>query len=559
MKKIISLILTLIMLFTVAMPVAYADEATDELTPIIFLRGNGEDIHYENGAGELVADEIDSAFADIVFEKEGFMRELTNILIPFITRGLPRDEWDECRKAIYTAISPFFDQCIMDGDGNPRFDTTISTEAQKHNANPVINDNIYNAGNFIFHYDWRRSPYDNAKLLNDFVDIVLAKTGKKQVSFTSRCMGGTLLNAYIEQYGHTGKIKNALYGDTLAGGATILSKILSGKLDVDGKNTQRYLGQLEYCAEIGQGIGFALPELLDEIVTTTLDLFTQVNVTDTLGDGIKNLYNELLVMIYPAFIHATGYASTANYWACVRDEDFDDAMLLMFGEEGSEAREHYAGLIEKINKYHENVSSKGDKFYTEMSENYGVHIGSVAKYGFLNASILEDNDLHSDALASLEHATFGSTVAKVGKTLTDDYIAKRVAENNGKYISADKIVDTSTSAIKDTTWVFKNAHHNHSAMVFAIANVFCKGTKVTVETSGFDRFNMYDIETATWTKMTEDNCDVELEFMTRAEKEPDIMTKLVSGLRFLTMIFKMLARVISGEVSFEAFGKLLGK
>ncbi len=557
MKKIISLILTIIMLFTVAVPAVYAAETTEEITPVIFLRGNGEDIHYENGAGELVLDEIDQVLGNVVFEKEGFMRELTNILIPFITKGLPRDEWDECRKAIYTAISPFFDQCIMDGDGNPRLGTTISVEAQRNNANPDVRY-AYDVGNFYFHYDWRRDPYDNAKLLNEFVDIVLDKTGKTQVSFVSRCMGGTLLNAYIEMYGKDGKIKNALYGDTLGGGSTLLSKLFAGKVNVDGKNTQRYLGQLEYCAEIGEGIGFALPALLDEIVTTTLDLFTQVNITDSIGNGIENLYNELLIMIFPALMHATGYASTPNYWASVRDEDFDEAMLLMFGEEGSEARVHYAGLIDKINNYHDKVSSKGNNFYKEMSENYGVHIGSVAKYGFLNVSLVEDNDLHSDALASLEHATFGSTVAKVGETLSDDYIAARVAEGKGKYISADKVVDTSTSVIKDTTWVFKNAHHNHAAMVFAIAEVFCKGTNVTVEDTDFARFNMYDIPSGTWTEMTEENCDVELEFMTRAEKDPDVMTKLAAGFRFLTMIFKLLTKLISGEISFEAFGKLFG-
>ena len=557
MKKIISLILTIIMLFTVAVPAVYAAETTEEITPVIFLRGNGEDIRYENGAGELVLDEIDQVLGNVVFEKEGFMRELTNILIPFITKGLPRDEWDECRKAIYTAISPFFDQCIMDGDGNPRLGTTISVEAQRNNANPDVRY-AYDVGNFYFHYDWRRDPYDNAKLLNEFVDIVLEKTGKTQVSFVSRCMGGTLLNAYIEMYGKDGKIKNALYGDTLGGGSTLLSKLFAGKVNVDGKNTQRYLGQLEYCAEIGEGIGFALPALLDEIVTTTLDLFTQVNITDSIGNGIENLYNELLIMIFPALMHATGYATTPNYWACVREEDFDEAMLLMFGDEGSEARVHYAGLIDKINNYHDKVSSKGNNFYKEMSKNYGVHIGSVAKYGFLNVSLVEDNDLHSDALASLEHATFGATVAKVGETLSDDYIAARVAEGKGKYISADKVVDTSTSVIKDTTWVFKNAHHNHSAMVFAIAEVFCKGTNVTVEDTDFARFNMYDIPSGTWTEMTEENCDVELEFMTRAEKEPDVITKLAAGFRFLTMIFKLLTKLISGEISFEAFGKLFG-
>ena len=248
MKKIISLILVLIMLFTVAMPVVYAAEASNEATPIIYLRGNGEAIHYEGGAGEQVATEIDQALGNIEFDKEEFMKELTNILIPFITKGLPKDEWDECRKAIYTAISPFFDQCILDGDGNPRLDTTLSLASQQSNANPNIGPkDSYVTGELTFHYDWRCDPYENADKLDKFIDIVLEKTGKKQVSFASRCLGGTLLNAYLERYGHLGKVKNVLYGDTLGGGCTTLSKLFSGKLAVDGKNTQRYLGQIEHC------------------------------------------------------------------------------------------------------------------------------------------------------------------------------------------------------------------------------------------------------------------------------------------------------------------------
>ena len=557
MKKIVSLVLTLIMLMTVAMPAVYAVDAADKSTPIIYIRGNGEAIHYEGGAGAQVATEIDQALSDVTFDKEGFMKELTNILIPFITKGLPKDEWDECRKAIYTAISPFFDQCIMDGDGNPRLDTTLSLESQKSNADPdVVAKDSYVTGDLVFHYDWRCDPYENADKLDAFIDIVLSKTGKDQVSFVSRCLGGTVLNAYLERYGHEKKVKNVIYGDTLGGGCTILSKLFSGKLDIDGKNTQRYLGQIDFCGENGFGIGFALPALIDEVTTTTMDLFTQVNVTDAIGNKIETLYNDLIAMIYPAFLHATGYATTANYWACVREEDFDDAMLLMFGEEGSEAREYYAGLIEKITYYREHVTKKGYQFFEDMTDY--AHIGAVVKYGYLNVSLLEDNELQSDALASLDHASFGSTSAKIGETLSADYIAKRVAEGNGKYISADKVVDTSTSVIKDTVWVFKNAHHDYFNMIFAVADVFCNGTDVTVENSGFARFNMYNQSNQSWTAMTEENCDEHFEFLDLAEKEPTVKSRLMAGFRFLIMLFKLISMAFKGEISFGEIGGLLG-
>ena len=287
-----------------------------------------------------------------------------------------------------------------------------------------------------------------------------------------------------------------------------------------------------------------------------MDLFTQVNVTDAIGDKIETLYNDLIAMIYPAFLHATGYATTPNYWACVREEDFDEAMLLMFGEEGSEARQYYAGLIKKITYYREHVTKKGYDFFVEMG-NY-ANIGAVVKYGYLNAPVLEDNDIQSDALASLDHASFGSTSAKIGEKLSADYIAARVAEGNGKYISADKVVDMSTSVIKDKVWVFKNAHHGFFNMVFAVADVFCNGTNVTVENSGIARFNVYDESTGTWEEMTDENCDINLEFMDVAEKEPDVMSRLIAGFRFIMMLFKLISMAFKGEISFGDIGGILG-
>lgn len=563
MKKIICLVLTLIMLVSLATPVVYATETTAVATPIIFLRGNGEGIYYDNGTGAKAPCEIDQVLGDpTIYDIEGMKKEIVNILIPFVLGGLAREDWDECRKAIYNAISPFFMQCIFDGDGEPQMNTAISKESQDANADPQpdpslkgLYKNFYN-----FHYDWRCSPYDHVDELHEYVLEILRRTGATQVSFATRCLGGTLMNAYLERYGKEGKVKNVLFGDTLAMGSTTLSKLLSGKMSVDGKNTQRYLGQMEHCAEINQGVGFALPGFIDEVVTTTLDMLTQVSVTDKIGDGIENLYDELLEMIYPALMHATGYATMPNYWACVTEEDFDEAMLLMFGEEGSEARTHYAGFIKKITDYREKITKNLPSFYKTISETYNIHIGTLAKYGYLNMSLLEDYDIPSDALASLKHATFGATTSKIGETLTDSYIEKRVKEGKGKYISPDKQVDVSTATFPETTWVVKNCHHGFANIVYELAVEFGKGTNVTVDncSSKFSQFMVYDEYKGTWTKMTEDNC-ADFDFISAVEKEPTTETRLAAGIRFLTMLFKFIAMLFKGEITLDGFGALLGK
>lgn len=561
MKKIISLILSIVMLMTLAIPAAYAVETEEnEATPIIFLRGNGEAIHYENGEGAQARIDIGEVLGDeSIYDTQGMVKEIVNILIPFLTRGMLKDDWDECRKAIYNAISPFFQQSISDGDGNAQMGTTISAEAKASNEKAAIeNKDYYGAWDAVYHYDWRRDPYDNVEDLHAFVLKIIDNSGKKQVSFVSRCLGGTLLNVYLKEYGHLGHVKNVLYGDTLGNGSTVLSKLFSGKIEVDGKNLQRYQGQLGHCAEVGQGVGIALPELINEILVTTLDLLTQTGVTDSFGDGFENLYDDLLQMLLPALMHAIGYASTPNYWACVRDEDFDEALTFMFGEEGSEARVHFAGLITKITNYREEITRNLPKLYKTFSEDYGINIATVSKYGYLNMPVIEDNDILSDSLASMTHASFGATCAKVGETLEDSYIASKVAQGKGDYISPDKQVDMSTAMFPETSWVIKNYHHGFAGLVLSIAEEFCNGTGVTIETSKYPRFMMCDERTGNWTEMTEDNCG-DFEFMTLAETEPDVSTKLAAGLRFLTMIFNIIVKLLKGEISFSGIGAAFGK
>ena len=127
------------MMIVMSYPAVAVDEKPYEpgATPIIYLRGNGEAIHYENGAGEQARIDIGEVLGDeSIYDVEGMKKEIVNILIPFLTRGLLKDDWDECRKAIYNAISPFFIQSASDSNGNAQMGTAISVSSQNENANP---------------------------------------------------------------------------------------------------------------------------------------------------------------------------------------------------------------------------------------------------------------------------------------------------------------------------------------------------------------------------------------------------------------------------------------
>lgn len=549
MKKLISILLAAVMLFAITAPAASAVNAYEYL-PIVYIRGNGELLYYPDGT-VLVADFASLPSDGLGIEKDQIVDAVVNILKPFVLEGMLFDNWDNYGRAIYDEIKPLFPDAGLDGNGNPLKGTGIAADQQALKERLPFSPWEYQNGyDYPFLYDWRISPMDYVDELDAFIEQILKTTGKKQVNIWARCMGGGLMSAYLAKYGYKKQVKNAVFAQVLSNETTVISKAFSGQIEFDAKTMEKYTAQLDFLGHTGEGVGFAFPELLNEIVFKTMDFFNQINVTDKALDGIEDLYAKLYKALVPSLCHAMGMATQANYWTLVAEEDMDAALNLMFGKEGSELRTKYAGLISKIQAYRELVAKDMKGFYDGLVKN-GIHFGFLANYGFLNAPMTKDSDILSDALVSLEHATFGATTAKIGKTLSEDYISSRIAEGKGKYISPDKKVDLSTAYSPDTTWVVKNGHHNNFGLPFnSILYAFLNGTKETVDSIGMPQYQVYDYETNTVSAMNEENCP-DLEFMTISTEKPTTETRLVAFMRFFTMLFELITKLFRGELDFS--------
>ena len=552
MKKLISLSLVLIMLFAVMAPVSSVF-AANERTPIVYIRGNGDGLYYEDGT-LCVAQFEDLNFGgdgeDDGLDKDTIVETVVNILKPFVLEGMIFDNWDNYGRAIYDELKPLFPDAGLDYNGNPTKGTGVhpQTMANSIAASKSTWNYVYN-GQYAFAYDWRLSPYDHVDRLHDYVLQVLKTTGQDQVSMYCRCMGGSLLAAYLERYGHLGLVKNVIFCDSLQNESTLFSKAFSGQIEFDAKTIERYAGQVDFLGTTGDGVGFEFTDVLYEIVFKTMDFFNQITVTDKALDEVEALYERLGKALMPALLHAFGMATQVNYWTEVNENDMDAALNLVYGEEGSELRTKYAGLIEKIQYYREHVSSDLDGFYDKLDE-YGIYYGFIAKYGFMNMPLVKDADLLSDSLVSLTHCTFGATTAPIAQKLSDEYIAS-VSEENRKYIAPDKQVDLSTCRVPDRTWILKNAHHDVIDCLEPVIWEFLNGTNETVDTvTAGSQFMVFDYETLTMTKMTEENC-ADYEWINKPVEEPDDTTRVMSFVRFFTMILNFFTKLFSGEFSFS--------
>lgn len=546
------------MLFAVMAPAASAVETAtfqSGKTPIIYIRGNGEQIYAADGVTPITATfedlglEGDSSEGDVGLDKDTIVETAVNILKPFVLEGMLFDEWDNYGKVLYEEIAPLFEDAGLDHDGNPLNGTRVGVaELSKSESEAASRWNYDINKVYQFCYDWRLSPYDSVERLHTYVQNIMRVTGSTQVSFVGRCLGGSLMSVYIDKYGHEGHIKNVMFSDVLSNESTFISKAFSGQIEFDAKIVERYAGQLDYCGKnVSNGVGFTFSDLLYEIVFKSMSFFNQVGATDAALDGVEDLYARLYKALVPALCHAIGFATQVNNWTCVAEEDMDKALDLMFGVEGTETREMYAGLIAKIQEYRTNISSDLVGFYDRAKAN-GIHIGFLGKYGYLNAPLTVGADLLSDTLVSLEDATMGATCAKIGQTLSDEYLAN----HDSKYISPDKMVDLSTGYSPDTTWIFKNTHHNIANETDPVIKAFLNGDNETVdsikEKYGYSQFNVFFDETKTFTEMTEDNC-ADFDWMSLPVEEPTEESIFVAALRWFTMIFKIIAMIFKGEFS----------
>lgn len=125
MKKILAFVLSVILVFSLGVPMAYA-ATENEQTPMIYIRGNGEPLY--NAQGERIAAE----FEDVSLggdegedSTEKIIETTVNIIKPFVLEGLLSDKWDNYGKAVYDELSPLFEEAILDGNGNPKNGTGV--------------------------------------------------------------------------------------------------------------------------------------------------------------------------------------------------------------------------------------------------------------------------------------------------------------------------------------------------------------------------------------------------------------------------------------------------
>lgn len=509
-RKSVCAILSVILLLSMATPCFAANEEN----PTIYVTGA-----QTNELCDVQGNQIYPIGADaMAIIKEAIGPCIEKLLIGFIT-----DDYGDYAREFHSAMAPVFEKVKLDKNG----EASDGSHPKNHwsTVNVPNKQSGYGMWDYRFWYDWRLSPVTTAEELKLFIDRVKETTKKDKVQLVGRCYGANVIQAYLTLYKDHAleNVSDVAYYASSVMGIDFMSALFAGEVVLEDKAVAQFA---EYYLENENVIEDPTTELL---VFTLLELFNQVKVLGLGTDVLVKIFDEVKYDLLPIIIRDT-MGSWPSYWAMVTPELYEKARDFIF----SDCKDEYAEFIEKTDKYYYDVELNVEETIVEL-KNKGINFYNFAKYGFPEFPLYEGATQQGDSDTSLYRQSFGATSAPYGEILTEDYINSIVDK---KYLSPDKKVDASTCLLPDTTWFFKNLHHNDFVILHDMTLDIMR-YDLDAHGEKYPQFYNHDSGKLTPQEGTDED----------ATKAPS--TPMSSFMRFLTALLNFLRNIFSGKFSFD--------
>lgn len=535
MKKLVSILLTLSMLFALAVP-AFAG-ATAEKTAIVYLTGYGCSLYDENGEKVYGLD----------FDLVGSLKEVLDKMIISLVKGELSGDYEDFCDEIYNLIAPAYADVILDKNGE-------ATDANGNHYNGIRSDEVdrlvcetdkkFDGGYYQFNYDWRVSCEYNAELLEKYIDKVLAHSGADKVNLVGRCLGGNVISAYLQNASEESlkKVNKAILYIPSTMGADFLDALFTGKIILNETGVDNYVKYSLSRNDI-LGAGESGNELYD-MLGVLVSFLNEIKALGFALDSVQVTFDKIKDNVLARTLRDT-YATFPSFWNMVSASEIEDAINFVYPTD--ELKAEYAGIIEKARSYRDNVQLNANSTMLERIDS-GIDIMIITKYNFANFPLSENQLTQSDSTATVSAVSFGAVAADFGKVLDKEYIDS-MSDEDKKYLSPDTMIDASTCLLPDKSWFIKNLNHaDFPDSVDVLMNKFLTTDNMTIDTyEEYPQFLKHDAETDTLSPVTGiDDGDIH---------DTGTNKKVSVFIRFFTMIFNLIAKLLKGELD---FGSIFG-
>ena len=432
MKKILSVILAIIMAFTLSASV-YGISEKDARIPTIVVSGMdfggmridlGKETE-RNLLGEIKVEDILLTVASGLFRTVLTMSAdgLTSAIFDYAAELFEGYSCDENGDSVYD-VSPHNSYPLA----VENYDNLALADDQSSAEKGVVKTCIEAFGGdrtYFYYYDWRLDPFDNADELNELAETAMTTAGSDKINIICCSMGGVETLAYMTEYG-TDQINSCVFLCSTVNGAYVVSDILQGNIELTANSALNYLTKLA---------GEDLKPLMLVLRYSGIGYLVG-GAAGLLVDSLKeDVFNEVL---------KPDFATMPVLWALVQTDEYEAAKKFCF--EGEE--EKYAKLLERADRLQDMMKNR-DAMLDKAVKN-GMKIAYVSNYNSPCVPVYTRSETQGDGVLETALMAGGATVSDIGKTLD-------VAP--GKYVSADKMIDASTCIYPDYTWFVKDAPH----------------------------------------------------------------------------------------------------
>ncbi|MBE6790625.1 MAG: hypothetical protein E7535_05475 [Ruminococcaceae bacterium] len=444
LRKVLSFMLVIAMLGGFAVPAFAADApaSAERATtiPTVYIQGYGAEIYKDanNVNSEIIVG------GDVPFLSDGVLGSLLENIMSPLMKGVTTGDYSEYNDYVVNALTADLGRFRLDDNGEPSDGSGNFCRRTKNVVNKKWYDGKYDIYAYSLVYDWRVDPFLTASELNEYIGKVKLATGSDKVNLVGRCLGANVVLAYLSEYGYDDINAVNFYVAGLEG-FEIVGALFSGRVEVDSDALDRFL-QATLDGEEDELIDFA---------KSLIAILNFVNGLDLPIDVVYGIYEQVYSDIIPRVLKES-FGTMPAFWSFVGEEYYEDARKLNFPT--TEEQTRYAGLLEKTDRYYNEVSLRTEDIITGAVES-GVSVYFTAKYGFPAVPLSKEAVYYSDSTVSVTSQTVGATSTVMGKTFSADYIKNAEKNGTAKYISPDKCIDASTALLPDHIWFVKGSKH----------------------------------------------------------------------------------------------------
>lgn len=367
-------------------------------------------------------------------------------------------------EAAYKAASAAFwvQECDENGDhinnlqtqrwNHPISEMTQDDKDWLYRMIPLQNVEAVYGGDHIYLYTFNLvgDPMKSADELDEYIDMVKEQTGHDKVTLLPVSLGGTILTAYLDAYGHE-DIDQIINVVACLDGTDIVADMLDRKWNLEDEYFYH-----EFIPPI-LGDDAALGYLINII----LHILPRSGVDAILTGAISAILDKMMV-------------NCPQIWAMIPSYRYDALAERYLTDKPT--------LKARTDRFQQARLNLQDNILAAVAD--GVEVNTIAAanldfgeqdYTFFGI-VASASDYNSDGIINLASTTMGATGAPGDKTLADIEYTKNTKCSNPdhNHISPDNKVDVSTAVLPENTWIFLDQHHevgNNDAVLNLVKSI----------------------------------------------------------------------------------------